>query len=47
MADLEGIRKLEAILAADVAGYSRLMQKVITGTPKQRKNLTSFLHPIN
>jgi adenylate cyclase len=26
MADPEGIRKLEAILAADVAGYSRLMQ---------------------
>ena len=26
MADLEGSRKLEAILAADVAGYSRLMQ---------------------
>jgi len=26
MADLEGTRKLEAILAADVAGYSRLMQ---------------------
>src|SRR5215813_12219237 len=26
MAELEGIRKLEAILAADVAGYSRLMQ---------------------
>jgi adenylate cyclase len=27
MADLEGVRKLEAILAADVAGYSRLMQE--------------------
>jgi adenylate cyclase len=27
MADPEGSRKLEAILAADVAGYSRLMQK--------------------
>src|SRR5262245_15012285 len=27
MADLEGTRKLEAILAADVAGYSRLMQQ--------------------
>lgn len=26
MSDPEGIRKLEAILAADVAGYSRLMQ---------------------
>lgn len=26
MADLEGVRKLEAILAADVVGYSRLMQ---------------------
>src|SRR5215831_7108865 len=26
MADPEGTRKLEAILAADVAGYSRLMQ---------------------
>jgi adenylate cyclase len=26
MADLEGTRKLEASLAADVAGYSRLMQ---------------------
>ena len=26
MADSEGIRRLEAILAADVAGYSRLMQ---------------------
>ena len=26
MADLEGTRKLEAILAADVAGYSRLVQ---------------------
>jgi adenylate cyclase len=26
MADTEGIRKLEAILAADVSGYSRLMQ---------------------
>ena len=26
MADVEGSRKLEAILAADVAGYSRLMQ---------------------
>src|SRR5262245_18982238 len=26
MADAEGTRKLEAILAADVAGYSRLMQ---------------------
>src|SRR5690242_20670719 len=26
MADPEGSRKLEAILAADVAGYSRLMQ---------------------
>jgi len=27
MADAEGVRKLEAILAADVAGYSRLMQQ--------------------
>src|SRR5215813_11681735 len=27
MSDPEGIRKLEAILAADVAGYSRLMQE--------------------
>jgi adenylate cyclase len=27
MTDLEGSRKLEAILAADVAGYSRLMQE--------------------
>ena len=27
MADPEGSRKLEAILAADVAGYSRLMQQ--------------------
>jgi adenylate cyclase len=27
MSDPEGIRKLEAILAADVAGYSRLMQQ--------------------
>src|SRR5262245_11533617 len=27
MADPEGTRKLEAILAADVAGYSRLMQE--------------------
>src|SRR5262245_28151005 len=27
MADSEGIRKLEAILAADAAGYSRLMQE--------------------
>ena len=27
MADPEGSRKLEAILAADVAGYSRLMQE--------------------
>jgi adenylate cyclase len=26
MADSEGSRKLQAILAADVAGYSRLMQ---------------------
>jgi adenylate cyclase len=26
MADPEGVRKLEAILAADVAGYLRLMQ---------------------
>src|SRR5215471_16899371 len=27
MSDPEGVRKLEAILAADVAGYSRLMQE--------------------
>jgi adenylate cyclase len=27
MVDSEGTRKLEAILAADVAGYSRLMQQ--------------------
>ena len=26
MAEYEGTRKLEAIVAADVAGYSRLMQ---------------------
>src|SRR5262245_50536291 len=32
MTDPEGIRKLEAILAADVAGYSRLMQEDDEGT---------------
>ncbi len=32
MADSEGIRKLTAILAADVAGYSRLMQIDDRGT---------------
>lgn len=32
MAEAQGIRKLEAILAADVAGYSRLMQQDDEGT---------------
>jgi adenylate cyclase len=48
MTDPEGIRKLGAILAADVAGYSRLMGDDEAGTvgtlTEYRKSLRNTVH---